>query len=118
MACVPPVIAAAAHVAVRALPAPLSAAAQPAMVAPASVKLTVPVGALPLTVAVKVTLAIDGFAELATLVVAPVLLTTWVSAALLDALLAPSPNSWRRYCAFQRSAQPCCTAQYACCPIR
>lgn len=95
MACVPPVIAAAAHVAVRALPAPLSAAApQPAMVAPASVKLTVPVGALPLTVAVKVTLApaIDGFAELATLVVAPVLLTTWVSAALLDALLAPSPE--------------------------
>ena len=46
------------QVAVRLLPLPASATAlQPLIEAPPSLKLTVPVGALPVTVAVRVTLA-------------------------------------------------------------
>ena len=60
------------HVAVRVLPLPASAtAAQPAIDVAPSLKLTVPVGAVPVTVAVNVTLApdVDGFSELASVVV-------------------------------------------------
>ena len=70
-------------------------AAQPPIVLPPSVKATVPVGALPLTLAVKATLAptLDGLSELTRLVVlvALLLLTTCASVALLDPLLAASP---------------------------
>ena len=63
------------HAAVRVLPVPLNeTAAQPAIELPPSVKLTLPVGLLPTTVAVNVTLALlaDGFAELASAVVVAV----------------------------------------------
>src|SRR6266568_5166871 len=72
MLCVPVLKALLLQVALRVLPTPLSAAApQPVSVLPPSVKLTLPVGALPLTVAVKVTLAptVDGLAELVSVVV-------------------------------------------------
>ena len=60
------------QVAVLLLPAPLSATAlQPLITLPESVKLTVPVGALPATVAMKVTLAptVAGLSELDSVVV-------------------------------------------------
>ena len=70
-------------------------AAQPAIDVPPSLKLTVPVGAEPVTVAVKVTLAptIDGVSDVATVVdVATAAgLTTCDSAALVDARLPASP---------------------------
>ena len=81
----------------RLFPLPLNAAClQPLIVAPSEVKATVPVGALPVTVAVKVTLVppIDGFSELpSTVVVAPDvrLLTVCESAVLDDATLPLSP---------------------------
>lgn len=62
--------------AVRVLPAPASATApQPEMATPPSVKVTAPVGALPVTDAVNVTLlpAIAGFGALASVVVELVL---------------------------------------------
>ena len=95
MLCVPVVSAAVLHAAVRALPDPVSATApQLAMLVPPSVKLTVPVGALPVTVAVKVTLAptIEGLAELVIPVAVPDVLTTCDSTALLDAVLPASPE--------------------------
>ena len=58
--------------AVRELPIPLTvAAAQPVMEVPPSLKFTLPVGAVPVTVAVNVTLApaVDGLSELASVVV-------------------------------------------------
>src|SRR5437868_9281377 len=56
--CAPAERPAVAHVATRALPEPLNAAApQPPITLPPSLKLTAPVGALPVTVAVNVTLA-------------------------------------------------------------
>ncbi len=60
---------------------------------PSAVKATLPVGALPVTVAVKVTLAptADGLAELARLVVLAALLTTCASAVLAEAVLLASP---------------------------
>src|ERR1700686_2193328 len=61
--------------AVRVLPAPVSATApQPLMVVPPSVKFTLPVGAVPVTDAVKVTLAppVEGFRELTNAVVVAV----------------------------------------------
>jgi hypothetical protein len=82
------------HVAVRILPAPVSAAAaQPAIEVAPSRKFTVPVGAEPLTVAVKVTLvpAVDGVNELPTPVVLVALFTVWESAGLLDVAFAASP---------------------------
>ena len=91
---VPATSAAVVQAAVRALPAPVSAtAAQPAIDVPPSVKLTVPVGDAPVTVAVKVTLApgADGFSELTCVVVVAFLLTTWESVALVDARLPASP---------------------------
>src|SRR6266516_168893 len=60
------------HCAVRALPLPESATApQPLSVALSALKATLPVGALPVTVAVKVTLVptVDGLSELAIVVV-------------------------------------------------
>ena len=72
IACVPIAIALVAHFAVRVLPVPLNATApQPLIVAPLSVNATVAVGALPVTLAVKVTMlpAVDGFAALTSIVV-------------------------------------------------
>src|SRR6266567_4742636 len=83
---VPAVSALVEHAAVRVLPLPASATAlQPASELAPSVKFTLPVGLLPVTVAVKLTLApaVDGFAELETVVVVavpPPLLTLTVSA--------------------------------------
>ena len=81
------------HAAVRVLPLPASATAeQPAIETPPLVKLTLPVGAAPVTDAVNVTLAptADGLAELASVVVlAP--LTTCDSALLTDGTLVVSP---------------------------
>ena len=79
MLCVPTVRLPVAQVAVRILPEPVSAAAaQPAIEVPPSWKLTVPVGAVPLTVAVRVTLAptVDGVSELPIPVVLVILLMT------------------------------------------
>ena len=82
------------HAAVRELPLPArTTAEQPTIDVPPSVKLTVPVGDVPVTVAVKVTLApgADGFSELTWVVVVAFLLTTWESVALVDARLPASP---------------------------
>ena len=76
------------------LPEPLTAAVeQPAIDAEPSLKLTVPVGDTPVTVAVKVTLlpTIAGFRDVATPVVLLAPLTVCVSAALLEAPLVASP---------------------------
>ena len=67
------------HAAVLLLPDPASTTAlQPMIDAAPSLKFTLPLGLLPATVAVKVTLApnVDGFFELATVVVLAALLTT------------------------------------------
>ena len=82
------------HCAVRLLPDPLSATvAQPEIELPPSVKLTLPVGAKPLTVAVKVTPAptVEGLSELASAVLLVALLTTCDSVALVEPLLFASP---------------------------
>ena len=94
MLCVPTVRALVAHCAVRMFPEPESAiAAQPPIEVAPSRKFTVPVGAAPLTVAVKVTLVpkVDGVNEVASPVVLVALFTTCESWALLDAALAASP---------------------------
>jgi hypothetical protein len=83
------------QVAVRVLPAPLSATAlQVPTVVPPSVNLTVPVGALPVTNAVNVTLVPTtvGFAELETVVPEEAGFTTCDSGALLEAALPASPE--------------------------
>ena len=80
--------------AVRIFPLPASVAAeQPLIDVDPSLKLTDPVGALPLTVAVKVTLAptVEGVSEVAMPVVLPVALTVCDRAELLEAALLPSP---------------------------
>src|SRR5437660_11549420 len=67
MLCMPAANALDVHIAVRLLPLPANATAeQPAIDVAPSLKLTVPVGFTPLTVAVKLTLAptLEGFAEL------------------------------------------------------
>ena len=72
MECAPDASADVVHAAVRALPLPVRlTAVQPLMDPPSDVNATLPVGALPLTVAVNVTLtpAVDGFCELASVVV-------------------------------------------------
>src|SRR5271170_6735750 len=78
-----------------ALPVGSATVPQPLSVVPSAVKATLPVGALPATVAVKVTVAPtdDGLAELARLVVLAVLplLTTCDRVALVEPLLAVSP---------------------------
>jgi hypothetical protein len=82
------------HAAVRELPLPLSATAeQPEIAVPPSLKSTLPVGALPVTVAVNVTLApaAAGLAELARPVVVLATATTCDSALLVDAALLALP---------------------------
>ncbi len=82
------------HEAVRALPVPASATAeQPAIDVPPSLKFTVPVGAAPVTVAVKVTLAptVDGLSELASVVEVTPWFTTCDKGPLLDPTLPASP---------------------------
>ena len=81
------------HAAVRVLPLPVSATAeQPEIEELPSMKLTLPVGATPVTVAVKVTLVptTDGLAELA-MVVALMALTTCDNVGLADPVLPASP---------------------------
>ena len=64
-----------------------------AIALPPSVKATLPVGAVPVTVAVKVTLVptTDGLAELASAAVLVALLTVCVSVLLVEPLLPASP---------------------------
>ena len=93
MLCVPADNADVEHVAVRVLPLPASATAEhPAIDTPPLVKLTLPVGAVAVTVAVNVTLApdVDGLRELASVVVLAAL-TTCDSVLLVDAALPASP---------------------------
>ena len=93
MLCVLAVRADVEHAAVRVLPLPIRATvAQPLIEAPPSLKLTLPVGAKPVTDAVNVTLAptVDGLPELERVVdVAD--LTTCDSALLVDATFPASP---------------------------
>jgi len=93
MAWVPSAKALVAHVAVRVLPLPASATAeQPEIEPPAAVKLTLPVGAAPVTLAVKLTLAptIAGLAELdIAVVVAALIICDTVE--LAEAAFALSP---------------------------
>ena len=80
--------------AVLLLPLPASATAlQPLIELAPSLKLTLPVGLLPATVAVKVTLlpTVDGFFELATVVVLVALFTTCERMTLLEGLLPAPP---------------------------
>ena len=82
-----------AQVAVRALPEPVSATAeQPLMLLAPSRKATLPVGATPVTVAVKVTdwPTVDGLSELASAVVVAAL-TTCESVVLVDVALEALP---------------------------
>jgi hypothetical protein len=79
MLCVAALKALVVHAAVLLLPLPASAIAlQPVIELAPSLKLMVPVGAIPLMVAVNVTLApaVEGFFELMTVVVLGALLTT------------------------------------------
>ena len=96
MPCVPCVRALLLHVAVLllALPPGSATAEQPASATPSAVKATLPVGALPLTVAVNVTPAptTDGLAELATAAVLVALFTVCASVLLVEALLLASPE--------------------------
>ena len=98
MLCVPCVSALVEQVAVRLLPAPVTAAVeQPAIETAPSRKFTVPVGLVPLTVAVNVTEAptVDGLSELPSAVVVgpgpPPPLITWESGALVDGALPVLP---------------------------
>jgi len=82
------------HFAVRLLPDPASATAeQPPIELAPSWKFTVPVGALPPTVAVKVTLAptVEGVSDVASAVVLVAGLTTCDSAELVEPALLASP---------------------------
>ena len=76
-----------------AAPAGSATAPQPVIVLPPSVKATLPVGAVPVTVAVKVTLVptTDGLVELASEVPLDAVLTTCASALLVEPALAESP---------------------------
>ena len=96
MLCVPAVMELVLQGAVLVLGAPVGSATapHPLIVVPPSVNATVPVGDVPVTVAVKVTLApaTEGFAELASVVELVVtLLTTCDSVELVEPLLALSP---------------------------
>ncbi len=95
MLCVPAARLAVLQVAVFELDVPLAnaAAAQPLIAVPPSVKPTVPLGALPVTVAVKVTLAptLDGLAELDSAVVLVALFMVCASTLLVEPLLLTSP---------------------------
>ena len=95
MLCAPAARLALLHAAVLELaePAGNATALQPVKVVPSAVKPTLPVGALPVTVAVKVTFAptSDGLAELATAAVLVALFTVCVSVLLVEPLLPLSP---------------------------
>jgi hypothetical protein len=97
MLCVPAAKLLVLHVAffVFTAPAGKATAPQPLIVVPPSVKLTLPVGAIPLTVVVNVTLvpADEGFELLDSIVVLVVTpeFTTSDRAALLEAVLPASP---------------------------
>ena len=94
MLCVPMARLDVMHAAVRELPLPVNATAeQPEIDVPPSWKLTLPAGALPVTVAVNVKLApaATGFAELPRFVVVPATATTCDSALLVDAALLALP---------------------------
>ena len=96
MPCVPMARAAVAHFAVRVLPEPVNAIAeQPLIEFAPSLKLTVPVGVLPLTVAVKVTVvpAPALVSEVTMAVVLLAWLTVCESGALVIAPLFASPPS-------------------------
>src|SRR6266404_2025603 len=86
MLCVPATSVLVVHTAVRLLPLPANATAeQPAIDVAPSLKLTDPLGLVPVTVAVKLTLAptVEGFAELLRVVVVaapPEVVTLTVSA--------------------------------------
>ena len=84
------------HVAVLELAAPAGSATalQAEIALPPSVNATLPIGAIPVTVAVNVTLVptTDGLAELATAAVLVTLLTVCVSELLVEALLLASPE--------------------------
>jgi hypothetical protein len=91
---VPTVSALVAHCAVRLLPDPASAIAeQPLIEIAPSLKFTVPVGDVPVTVAVKVTLVpmVDGVREVVTEVVLAIGLTICDSVALVEPGLLASP---------------------------
>ena len=94
MLCVPARRFSVKHAAVRRLPVPVNEMLeQPAIVVPPSRKFTVPVGALPLTVAVNVTVtpSSKGVCDVARLVVLDVLLIVCERTLLVEAALAPSP---------------------------
>jgi len=97
MLCVPAGRLLVVHAALRVLPEPASATAlQPAIDEPPSVKLTLPVGAVPVTVAVNVTLAPTGagLSELVTMVVVGAAepgVTYTHTELLVDAVFAASP---------------------------
>jgi hypothetical protein len=94
MLCVATVSVLVMHAAVLLLPLPASATAlQPLIELTPSLKLTLPVGAIPTTVAVKVTPTpkVDGFFELTRVDVLVALLTTWDKAVLVEALLPVPP---------------------------
>jgi len=94
MLCVPTVSALEAQVAVRTLPLPVrETAEQPESELAPSLKLMVPVGALPVTVAVKVTLepTVEGVNEVARVVALAPLETVCVSVELCEVLLLASP---------------------------
>jgi hypothetical protein len=94
MLCPPVLSPAVLQTAVRVLPLPPKAIAeQPAIELPPSVKVTLPVGLLPVTVAVNATLdpTIDGLAELASEVVPAAGFTVCESALLVEGALLPSP---------------------------
>jgi len=84
------------QLALRVLPVPLTAdVAQPEIEIPPSWKLTLPVGAVPVTVAVNVTLApdVDGLSELVSAVVLVLMpwFTTCDNGPLLEPALPESP---------------------------
>jgi hypothetical protein len=90
----PTVSAAVTHFAVRALPDPVSATAEQALIELVpSLKATVPVGALPVTVAVKVTLLppVDGVSEVASVLVLVAGSTACDSVELVEVALFASP---------------------------
>ena len=94
MLCVPTARLDVVHAAVRELPLSVNTIAEQLEIdVLPSWKLTLPVGALPVTVAVSVTLAptMDGFCELATLVLLAAAVMPWESAELVDAPLPASP---------------------------
>ena len=94
MLCVPTARLDVVHAAVRELPLPVKdTAAHPTIDVPPSLKLTLPIGALPVTVAVSVTRERDdaGLAELARPVEVLAAVTACDSALLVDAALLALP---------------------------